>query len=659
VTRRLVLVVALALVGAPAALGHAFPLTTSPLNGAVLTTAPTEISVTFDSAVRPGPRNAVVSAGGVSVLAGRPAIVSNRTLLLPLHGRLVHGSYAARWSVVSEDGHEEEGLIAFAVGSGNAVAPPALSLHGTVTWQRVIMRLLFLLGVLGAAGAAFFAFAARGALRNDRRLHRREAEVLGMFLVLAFLGSDALLHAADTGGTRFGHVMTFATVVAGVGAIAAWASRLLPRLRVLATLAALALLPCPTLAGHALDASQPRLLSITSDLLHVAGAAVWIGGLAALVWVTRRTPMVVRSAAVRRFSAIAVPAVITAAAGGAARALTELASVHQLWSTGYGQALLVKSGLFVALLGLAFANRGLVSRGVGRLATVELLLLAVAVTTVGVLTDLKPGRGVSIAATVTPSNVPPPPLPPARGAFVDATQAGPYAVAIATKGRVVTVTVVASDGGGALGVDVSINGKRPEGCGRGCFRATVSTRRIGVVVAGVAHTFAVPAHPRPAAAALRRAARVFDALRSVTIAEELRSAPGKETDTLYREVAPDRLAYRIVKSEQANVAGIAAVAIGHRRWTHRPGTSGWVKTSQPEPLDLPHAWWSPSSRNAFVTNDGSITFFDPIIPAWFRIRVDARTGRVTELRMVAAAHFMVHRYSGFDSSGPISPPVAR
>ena len=51
-----------------------------------------------------------------------------------------------------------------------------------------------------------------------------------------------------------------------------------------------------------------------------------------------------------------------------------------------------------------------------------------------------------------------------------------------------------------------------------------------------------------------------------------------------------------------------------------------------------------------------LTFYDPRIPAWFRLRVEPRTARPVELHMVAPAHFMVDRYSSFDRPVEISPP---
>jgi putative copper export protein len=88
--------------------------------------------------------------------------------------------------------------------------------------------------------------------------------------------------------------------------------------------------------------------------------------------------------------------VIVIALTGAARALAELSAVSQLWTTGYGRAILVKTGLFAVLLGLGSLSRARVAAGVERLrnvvlAEVTILLLGVVVA-VALLTSLRPGR---------------------------------------------------------------------------------------------------------------------------------------------------------------------------------------------------------------------------------------------------------------------------
>jgi copper transport protein len=126
-------------------------------------------------------------------------------------------------------------------------------------------------------------------------------------------------------------------------------------------------------------------------------AAVWIGGLFALGLVVPRAgaPPEVFATAARRFSKLALASVIVLAATGVGRALAELSAVSQLWSTGYGQAILVKTGLFAVLLGLGSLSRSRVLAGVERVRSVvlvELVLVLGVVAAVAVLTSLRPGR---------------------------------------------------------------------------------------------------------------------------------------------------------------------------------------------------------------------------------------------------------------------------
>ena len=139
---------------APEASAHAIPLHAEPPNGSILLTAPRYVSVTFDSTVRVGPRNAAIRNDGTNVLDGTPRIAPGNRLVIPLRSGLADGDYTVRWSIVSDDGHEQEGVIVFGLGRTAAQPTAALTTHGFVTWQRVLMRTLFLLGVLGAAGAA-------------------------------------------------------------------------------------------------------------------------------------------------------------------------------------------------------------------------------------------------------------------------------------------------------------------------------------------------------------------------------------------------------------------------------------------------------------------------------------------------------------------------
>src|SRR5262249_26551104 len=425
-------------------------------------------------------------------------------------------------------------------------------------------------GVLGAAGGAFYSVFVLGG-----ELPRRQAHLLFACFVLAFAGADALIHATSAAGTRFERFMIVATVAAGVGAAASALAPLRHWLRFVAWGAAAVLFVCPTLAGHALDADQPAVIAPAADLLHLGGAAVWLGGVASLA--------LARTGTVRRFSQFALPAVAVVALGGGARALTELAAVSQLWTTSYGRALLVKTAIFAALLVLAWLGRR-------RFLLVQLGLLVILGVAVGAVTDFRPGRARSNVASAQ-AKVALPPSPPPAGAYVDAGQAGRLAVGFAWLDGKVKVTVVGQDGNVLDDLPVRVAG---------------SGRIVRVAVAGKTLRFAVPPVLQPALAELRRARRLYDDARAVTIVERLSSRPGLAVNSVFHERAPNRLAYRIVSSTEPGIGGRQAVVIGGRRWD-RSGRGPW-RASSYGAIRVPQAYWGARAQNAYYSAPNVITF---------------------------------------------------
>src|SRR5436309_3405933 len=118
-------------------------------------------------------------------------------------------------------------------------------------------------------------------------------------------------------------------IVAGVGALHATIAPVYPVLEPAAFVAALLLLPGPSIAGHALDRGRSPI-EVAADIVHVAAASIWLGGLVALALALRAPGD--RAATMRRFSNVAVASVAALAVSGVVRALSELASVSQLWT---------------------------------------------------------------------------------------------------------------------------------------------------------------------------------------------------------------------------------------------------------------------------------------------------------------------------------------
>jgi copper transport protein len=129
-----------------------------------------------------------------------------------------------------------------------------------------------------------------------------------------------------------------------------------PRLAVLGVAAAGAMF-VHAQAGHAETASPVRLLNVADQWLHMLAAGVWVGGLAWLLLGLRGLARAERGPAVRRFSQLALAAVAVLAVTGVLRAVPEVGSLGALVSTSFGVVLLIKTGLFVALMGIAWRNR--------------------------------------------------------------------------------------------------------------------------------------------------------------------------------------------------------------------------------------------------------------------------------------------------------------
>jgi copper transport protein len=708
----------------PSAFAHARMLRTEPSSGAVLARAPAAVRVVFDDAVRAGRRVAAIRNGGGSVLAGAPRVVSDgRVLEIPLRRSLGDGDYTVRWDAISDDGHELAGVIAFGVGAGRAPPEPALSAGAGVKPRDVASRWFFFGGLLAAAGAVIFRLVvwrraltavpqqAEGRALAEQEELRTGSAVLFVALLLAFLGA---LGAAPAGGTRYALWIDVAIVLAAVGAaLAALASITLePLLWIPAAALALTLVSIPTLSGHALDAGQSFLAPFV-DVLHVLSAAVWLGALLSLALVTPRAARALGhgdrralyGAIAPRTSEVILVSVVVLAGTGVVRAVGELSSVDELWTTGYGRTLLVKTAVFAALLvagwqnryrlvpGLARAARGVGSLDAGRLFALlrrnvfaELAGFVMLVSAVAFLTDLPPGGRASpapareVVPVATPRAAVRAPAPP-TAALVAAGQARDLAVGLAVtpvgRGRLaLTVTVLGQNGGGvpgltvALGVDGPADTPAPA-CGPGCYSALVARRGAGAprfVSARLEGRNRPPESvvfrlserwpPPPAGSIVRRAAGTFRSLSSVSVLDSIESRPGSRVVSLFRFRAPDRMSYAIR-------GGAQAVVIGPRRWDRPSRTAAWTASPQ-QPLSVPAPPWS-SARDARVLRASVlggrrvlvVSFLDPVGPAWFTIQVEPRTGRTLDVRMTAAAHFMHERYSGFDAPVEIRPPLGR
>jgi copper transport protein len=647
--RVVVAAAALALAFPAVAAAHATLLRSVPADGAVVASAPKEVRLVFDDVVQVGGGNEVVRNTGERVPLGPLRIgQGGHVLVLPLRRRLADGDYSVRWSALSDDGHFVSGVLAFAVGAGRA--PPQSVLRAASanpTADDVVSRWLLFAGLLVACGVVAFWYAAATPELRDRS-RRRYSALLLAGCVLFIVGGSNLAHQAGW-GTRFGTAVDVGIVVALVGATCAAIATVDWRFRFPAAACSVAIAAVPSFAGHALDAGVPWL-NVVADLLHVAAAAVWTGGLVALV--VLRPPV----ESVRRISALALASVIALAATGVVRTVYELRAVHQLWSTGYGVSIVVKSALLLVLVGLGWLNRArlLESARLRQSVLVELALLTGVVVAVAFLTQLRPGRDAPVAAVATSSSpLAKPPSPP-PGALVLAQEDRELGVAIAVEPKRVTVSILAPSGGGADGLDVRVNGEKTNVCGHGCYDVGITAGRAVRVDAGRGTVmFAIPRTAPPATRIVRDATHAFMHARSVDYTERLASSPTNVIVTSWKLQAPNRLRYAIGGDGQA-------IIVGAHRWDRSKSATRW-QVSEISPLKVPDPVWGDVIHDARLLSSSAryvtVVWSNPAIPAWFNARFDRRTRLPVEVHMTAAAHFMVQRYLSFNRPLGIRPPT--
>lgn len=124
-----------------------------------------------------------------------------------------------------------------------------------------------------------------------------------------------------------------------------------------AVIGALMMISSFAFVGHA-GTAEPRTVALLAVIAHVTAAALWGGGLVALVVTLMLRRRVERSPqaglvglVVTRFSVLATIGVVLAGLAGLALAYVRLDAVSELWSTAYGLVLLAK----IAVVGLVGA----------------------------------------------------------------------------------------------------------------------------------------------------------------------------------------------------------------------------------------------------------------------------------------------------------------
>lgn len=161
------------------------------------------------------------------------------------------------------------------------------------------------------------------------------------------------------------------------------------------TVFAMVLTTIATITAPLLNSHQASMgdhsLALTSSVIHGVAISMWIGTLWALIPFFRDKD----SQVTQRYSTFAFVTVVTVLASGVGASYSRLSSPQDLWASNYGHLVIIKAGLFCALMVAAWVARERLRtrQNIWRTLSIEFGLLACAI-----------GIGVALKAT-TPSRV--------------------------------------------------------------------------------------------------------------------------------------------------------------------------------------------------------------------------------------------------------------
>jgi copper transport protein len=452
---------ALVLLASPAA-AHAVVVSSNPADGSRLASAPARVAIRFDEPVGldVGYLRVVDSTGRRvdSGPANHPA-GDGTAIAVALRSGLGDGSYLASYRVTSADSHPIAGSIRFVVGDGPLTGGSGST--GSAPDDRSVTALLATshwlsfagVGVVGGSWLIFWLWPAGRRQIGVRRLIWTgwTAAVLGAvgeFLLQGpyaagtGIGSawrpsliDATLHA-DPGQLLSVRVVLIG-LLGGVLTMLFGGSRRMAWVPEAAAVIGAGIVVTFAASGHS-QSADPRWLAVLVNALHLTAMVLWLGGLtvlltAALSW--RRSDRPVEGSAGRAagagkaaragdradlaelsaglpvFSRVALGCVSTLAITGTIQAWREIGTAGAITGTRYGQLVLAKVTLFLALVSLGYlARRVLHARSVGRSSLlrlrrtllVEVTVGAVVLAVTGVLISQPPGKVALAAAHARP-----------------------------------------------------------------------------------------------------------------------------------------------------------------------------------------------------------------------------------------------------------------
>jgi copper transport protein len=404
-------VLGLVLIG-PRAEAHAQYRASNPANGERLDAAPDAVTITWTEPPEMSfTKVSVLDSSGQGYVAGPPEVLPDDefTVRVPVDD-MPDGAYTVTWRTVSKvDGHSSSGAFSFGLGVEPDAVAASAGVRETVATPsasalEIIGRWGLLLGLVAVVGAG-----AVGALVNPGSAAVARMLVAGALVAAAggLVFAEAQRRAAETGfsqllETEIGRSLLYRAVLIAICiAAGAAAYRAAGRSRAwllgAAAVAAGATMFVHVEAGHASAITSWTWAAVGAQWVHFMSAGIWIGGLGALLLAIRGLEGDVRGRAVKRFSAMAGIMLAAVVVTGVVRSITEIDSWSELFSSGYGRAVLIKVLLLGGLAGLGAINRyrnvpqsSTNVLGLRRISRIEIGVASVVIAVAAVLASISP-----------------------------------------------------------------------------------------------------------------------------------------------------------------------------------------------------------------------------------------------------------------------------